>query len=286
MIAAALLWGSVGVTVGIIGRVAATNALVIGFLRLAIAGPAITLIHLLTVRTNPVRFAPRDWRIVVTMGAAMAAYQVTEFAAIPRLGVTRTILLAICTAPVFIALFAALALRELPVPRTLPPMAITLVGTALLVSGGATGDSTAPLVGVVLGLAAAASYAAFTVAGRAIAGQYPPTQSTAVAFSLGAVALLPFAAGTGAASFALGGQGWALIVLLGIVPTAFAYVLFLRGLRTVPAATAGFLSLLEPLGAAVLAMLLFGERLGVSGIVGAVLLLGGLAALLMGTGNR
>lgn len=276
---AALSWGSVGVTVQGINRVATTTALVIGFLRLVIAGPTLALVHTRTTHAHPLRFARRDVPVVGIMGFAMAAYQVTEFAAIPRLGVTRTILLAICVAPIFIALFAALALRERPAARALPPMALTLVGTALLVGSGGTEATPISALGVALALGAAASYAAVAVASRAVAGRYPPAQTTAVAFTFGALLLLPLAVSSGRAAFALGGRGWLLVALLGLVPTALGYLLFLRGLRTVPAATAGVIGLLEPLAATILAALLFGERLAPLGIGGALLLLIGLALL-------
>jgi DME family drug/metabolite transporter len=57
---------------------------------------------------------------------------------------------------------------------------------------------------------------------------------------------------------------------------AAAYWFFVTGLRRVSAATAGTLSLVEPLVAAALAVLLLGERPSAPVATGAVLLLGGL----------
>ncbi len=63
---------------------------------------------------------------------------------------------------------------------------------------------------------------------------------------------------------------------LGPVTAALAYWFFVTGLRRVSAATAGTLSLAEPLVAAVLAVVVLGERLSAPVTAGAVLLLGGL----------
>src|SRR4029077_5146155 len=52
-----------------------------------------------------------------------------------------------------------------------------------------------------------------------------------------------------------------LLVALGTGPTAVAYTLYFRGLRTAAASTAARLALLEPLTGAILAALLLGERL-------------------------
>jgi DME family drug/metabolite transporter len=68
-----------------------------------------------------------------------------------------------------------------------------------------------------------------------------------------------------------------LVVWLGLVCTALAYVLFVRGLRDVPASTAGTLSLAEPLVAVTVSALVLGERLAALTIVGGSLLLAGIA---------
>jgi drug/metabolite transporter, DME family len=57
-----------------------------------------------------------------------------------------------------------------------------------------------------------------------------------------------------------------------LCPTALAYVLFVRGLRSVPATAATIATLLEPLTSTILAWLLFGERLGRLGAWGGLLL--------------
>lgn len=74
--------------------------------------------------------------------------------------------------------------------------------------------------------------------------------------------------------------GW-----VGVVATAGAYVLFARGLTRTRAATAGTLSLAEPLTAAVLGVILLAERPSGAGLAGACLLALGLAltAVLGGT---
>ncbi|MBC8076377.1 MAG: EamA family transporter, partial [Chloroflexales bacterium] len=74
--------------------------------------------------------------------------------------------------------------------------------------------------------------------------------------------------------------GWMMLVYLGLVPTALAYVLFLRGMRTTSATVASIVTLLEPLTSTALAWLIFGERFGPLGFVGAALLLGAIGLLM------
>jgi drug/metabolite transporter, DME family len=95
---------------------------------------------------------------------------------------------------------------------------------------------------------------------------------------VGAVALLPAVLLEGA-SFAFSPAAWALLLYLGIVPSALAYVLFTLGMRTTVATVASLVTLIEPLTAALLAWLLFGEQLGSLALVGAGLLLGAVLLL-------
>ncbi|HSE92494.1 MAG TPA: EamA family transporter, partial [Methylomirabilota bacterium] len=69
------------------------------------------------------------------------------------------------------------------------------------------------------------------------------------------------------------------LLYLGAVTTAGAYALYAAGLRMVPASVAGVVTLLEPLTATLLAVLVFGERLGLTGAIGAALLLSAIALL-------
>jgi DME family drug/metabolite transporter len=57
------------------------------------------------------------------------------------------------------------------------------------------------------------------------------------------------------------------MLALALVPTALAYTCYFRGLHQTSPAMGSVLALLEPLTAAVLAALLFGEQLGISGLV-------------------
>ena len=72
----------------------------------------------------------------------------------------------------------------------------------------------------------------------------------------------------------------------GAVTTAAAYAIYSIGLRRVPASVAGIVTLLEPLTATLLGVLIFGERLGSAGIVGALLLLSALGLLAAGAGRQ
>ncbi len=283
---AALIWGTTGIAVSLLYRMADTNALAVGFGRLLLAAPALALLARILVGPNFWRVQRAHLGPIGLIGMAFAGYQVAYFAAIPRLGVAAAVLINICSAPIFTALLARIFLRERLGPATLAAMAGAIGGTVLLVGGAPEAASSADLLlGAALALTAGACYSLVVLGSRVVAPHYHPLQPITLAFSLGALLLLPIALNAGFGS-GYGAQGWGLLLYLGLFPTALAYGLYLRGMRTVTATTAATLTLLEPLGSATLAVLFLGERLAPAGLFGAALLLGSMALLFVRPAER
>ena len=67
---------------------------------------------------------------------------------------------------------------------------------------------------------------------------------------------------------------YALLAVLGVVHTGFAYALYFGAIRDVNAQTAAILSYLDPVLSILLSALVLRERLDVFSIIGAVLILG------------
>lgn len=276
---AALSWGTIGIAVSMLYAVAETNPFSVGFLRLMIAAPALLLLCRWMV-------GPGFWRVqrahllpMTMIGVAFAGYQIAYFAAIPRLGVAAAVMINICSAPVFTAVLAAIFLGERLNWAIGLALLGAITGTALLVGGAPqAGDPREIWLGALLALSAGFCYSLVALGGRVVAPHYHPLQPIALAFSLGALLLLPPAL-IGGLVLSYPPTGWLLLLYLGLVPTALAYGLYLRGLRSVPATVAAILSLLEPLGSTALAVLLLGERLGSLAIGGASLLLASMALL-------
>jgi DME family drug/metabolite transporter len=124
-----------------------------------------------------------------------------------------------------------------------------------------------------------------TMCSRALAGRYHPLQPITIGFTAGALLLLPFALATGFV-VSYSPAGWVLLLHLGLLPTALAYVLFLAGIRHTTATVATLVTLLEPLTGTALAWVLFGEQLGGAGLLGAALLLGAIMLLYRGEARR
>jgi DME family drug/metabolite transporter len=286
---AAVSWGTTGATMTLLSREAAASPLLVGWCRLAIAAPFLVLAAAGAARLGARQLPRRPWPspadlpLCAALGLAMAAYQVCFFRAVTLVGVAAAALLAICSAPLVIAVLAALLLGERLTPRVRLSLGTAVAGTALLVIGPrGLGEIAGHFgLGALLALGAGVSYAVYAVAAKGLLARVTPLAVSAITFTLAAALLAPalLAEPAPARAFA---AGWPLLLYLGLGPTAVAYALFTAGLRRVPATAAGIVSLLEPLTATTLGLLVFGERLGPLGVTGALLLLLALALLSRG----
>ncbi len=97
-------------------------------------------------------------------------------------------------------------------------------------------------------------------------------------FGLAAVPLVVLALAVGGDHLAEA-RNWPVFLYLALVPTVLGHAAYAAGLRSVSASVGTLVSLLEPVVAAVLAVVVVGEHLGALGWVGVVLVVAGLAVL-------
>jgi DME family drug/metabolite transporter len=269
-----VLFGTTG-TARALGA-ATASPLAVGALRIALAGAV--LVGLALVTGAPLRRClGREVRGATLAGAgSVAAYQACFFAAVKLSGVALGTLVAIGSAPVLAGLLG-LTLGERPTRAWMLATALAMAGCILLLAPtGATGVNPA---GTVLALGAGASYAAFTVASRRVVlHTRSPDAVMAAFFCGGALLLLPVLA-VQDLHWVASWHGVATVAWLGLVATALAYWLFARGVARLSAATATTLDLAEPLTAAVLGVVLLGERLSVQTLLGAGFVGAGLLVL-------
>lgn len=283
---AAASWGTTGATMAWLARDADASPLLVGWSRLAIAAPCLVLAASVVPRPGARHATRRRWParadlpLCAALGLAMAAYQVCYFRAVTLTGVAAAALLAICSAPLLIAVLATLFLGERLGPLGQLSLGMAVAGTALLVVGPrGLGEVAGHFgLGALLALGAGVSYAVYAVAAKGLLARVAPLSVSAITFALAAMFLAPALLGEPAPGRAIA-AGWPLLLYLGVGPTAVAYALFTAGLGRVPATAAGIVSLLEPLTATTLGLAVFGERLGAVGLAGALLLLAALALL-------
>ncbi len=278
VVLAALCWGTAGLSGRVVADRSGLSALDIAWYRLAIGAVALFAAWAATARRRgpavPVT-RPVAGRLVL-IGAGLAAYQLAYFSAVERAGVSIATLVALGLAPLLVAVGGTLLGAGRPNRATLVALGVALVGLTLLVGVSAGADTgTTVLLGALTASGSALGYAVVTLAGGGVPAGVPVTLA---GFAGGALLLTPVVLAEGL-TVPSDGVALAVLLYLGLVPSALAYGLFFTGVRTVPGAVASIVTLLEPLTATVLATAFLGERLEPAAVAGGVLLLAAVAGL-------
>ncbi|MEU0518924.1 EamA family transporter [Streptosporangium sp. NPDC006007] len=259
VVGAAVLWGTAG-TAGLLAAGVdpvslASARLVVGGLVLgAVAGPALRLL-------------PRRG-LLVSAAVAVAAYQLCFFAAVGLTGVAVGTVVAIGSGPVFTGLLSWLLDGHPPTRRWAGATAVAIAGCAVLTGGGGE----ARVDGVLLALLGGLLYAFYAVTAARVIGAGAPSNAVMGAmFGGAAVVMFPVLLWTGTA-WLTEPRGLLTALYLGCATTALAYLLYGRGLRATPVAIAATLALAEPAVAALLGVVVLGERLTPVSAGGLVLL--------------
>ena len=128
--------------------------------------------------------------------------------------------------------------------------------------------------GILFGLGAAVLYAAVVILNKLMPG-IDANRKTVIQLLSAAIVLFPYILLTGQGSFAgLSPTGFLMLGIVGIVHTGIAYLLYFGSMDGLNAQTLALFSYLDPVTALILSALILQESLTVSGIIGAVLILG------------
>jgi drug/metabolite transporter, DME family len=281
LVLSGLLWGTGGLTGSLLGREAGLSALAVAAYRLTAGGLLIVAVRALAGRPWPAGRAA--WTRIAVIGLLAALYQSCYFTAVSLTSVPLATLVAIGAAPVIV--LGANRVTGRPAGRLAgATTALAVSGLGLLVGLPSGFGETRVLASAGMAVLAAAGFAAVTLTGSRPVPGLDDLTLTGFGFTAGGLVLMPLAQLAGGVGFRPAPASIGLLVALGTGPTAVAYTLFFRGLRTAAASTAALLALLEPLTGAVLADLLLGERLSMSGMAGAAAI--GTAVIVTVQANR
>jgi DME family drug/metabolite transporter len=222
-------------------------------------------------------------------GLLVAIFEVGFQYAIAGVGVAPAVAL-LYTAPVTVAILARILLGEALTPARIVIAIVVMIGVTLTVTGYMTtgGEPTAAAnassfrIGIVAGLLTALSYAGTTLLARYAVPRYGAARVLFLEIGGGTLvlaALLPLTGHT--PQPAATAAGWLYIALLGIGAVLAANFCFFAGVRRIDAAPTAVAASIEPVVGAVLALLLFDQRLTALGWLGLVMVVAGVSG-----GNR
>jgi len=194
-----------------------------------------------------------------------------------RLTTAATVALMFGTLPIFVALIAqALGVERLRLRHWVATV-VSFSGVAL-VAAGSSGGLGGDLGGILLGLGAAATWAAYSVAIGPLMQRYSPYRISAFMLLAGSVPLLVSSIGQLVAQDwgALGGLAWAAFVYSLLFSLVFTNVMWFEAIDRVGAARASLYANLNPFLGAFFALVVLSEEMGPLQFAGGLVIAAGI----------
>lgn len=176
-------------------------------------------------------------------------------------------------APVFVTIAAPFILKERITISKFLCVIMALLGMFCIVGVGSL-NGKSDVIGIAYGLAAAAFYASVILMNKFLKG----IESIEITFTqliIAAITLLPYVIiSEGIKIFHVPLTSIPYILILGIVHTGLAYLLYFSSLQGLKGQTIAVLSYIDPVFAVLISAFLLKENLGIFQIIGGILILG------------
>lgn len=247
-------------------------------LRLALASVVFLVAIAWQRRPETPRLNQAEWRrIAVLGGVGHLLYQLCFLGGVARTSVANSSLMLGCS-PVIIAILASVAGHERLRRTQWIGAALSLAGIYVLVGRRATW-SMATLSGDLLMLASVICWSLYSVAAQPLLRRHSPLIITGWSMVTGTVLYVVMAVPALRATdwLAISARSWALMAGSSILALAFAYIVWYTGVQRIGSSRTALYSNLTPIVAMVVAVVWLGERTGGVQIMGAILILSGLA---------
>ncbi|RHR20600.1 DMT family transporter [Clostridium sp. AF19-22AC] len=230
---------------------------------------SLSLFFLLKVKRARVRLDKgRDYILMITAGIVLAVHWTTFMQSIQ----TSTVAvgtLTFSTFPLFVTFLEPVLFHERLKSSSVVSAVVMLAGVLLIVPEFHLGNTMTQ--GVIWGMAGSLSYAVLSLMNRMFMEKYTSSLTAFYEQATAAVVLLP-------SLFLLkpvvSGKDILVLVLLGVVFTAFAHTMYIEGLKHVKVQTAGIISGLESVYGIIAAFLFLCEKPGIKELAGGVIILG------------
>ena len=270
VVIAAVLWGTTGTAATFAPQV---SPLGIASVTMGVGGLLLALVAARPIARHKTELF-NNRLLVLAAAVNVAIYPLAFYSSMKLSGVAVGNVISIGLAPIAAALIEWTFDKQPLNRRWLISIAFGITGVVCLATAkpASSFENTATSwhnnVGILLGLVAAFTYAMYSwIARRLIDRGIASRAAMGSMFGLGALLLMPVLFVTGAPLLA-SVNNFSVGLYMAVVPMFIAYLLFGRGLTVVRASLATTITLLEPVVAALLAVMVVGEKLSLTGWFG------------------
>jgi len=248
-----IIWGSLGLFV----RNISLSSLDTAFLRAIIASSFLLLFKLFS-KKHINKTSLKDLILLILSGVLIAVNWLLLFQAYKYTTIANATL-CYYTAPIFVILLSPIVLKERLTLKRLFSVFISLSGLGLIISQNTSSQVSSynhPL-GFLLGISAAALYASIILINKKIIN-FSGVDRTVVQIFVSAIFLLPLVLYRNEIHIT-GMEMLLTILILGVLHTGIAYLLYFSAIEKVSAQKASLLSYIDPISAVLFGTLFLGE---------------------------
>ncbi len=263
-------------TIGLFKRFVPVTSGELALYRAVLAAVLLIGVLLVTRQKIPFKAIGKQIPLLLLSGAAMGVNWILLFEAFNHTSVALGTI-SYYFAPVIVTLLCPLLFREKLTAKQIICFLISMAGLVIITFAAEQGGDVAgrnDLVGILFGLGAAVFYASVILLNKFIKG-VEGLHRTLLQFVAAIVTLTPYVALTSGVT--LGGMdatGWLCLLIVGLVHTGLAYVLYFPSIKELPGQKAAILSYIDPLVAVIVSVLILREPMNAWQWVGGAMILG------------
>jgi drug/metabolite transporter (DMT)-like permease len=260
-------------TSAILVKVSSADAGVIAFYRLLFTILLMSPIFLLKYRGELKKVTPKDWGYAAAAGFFLAFHFILWFESLNYTSVASSTVL-VTLQPLFAFLGTYIFFKEKFSKIALLSGALAISGS-VIISWGDFRISGMALWGDLLALMACALVTAYLLFGQNVRKRLSLITYTFIVYMISTIVLFIYVLLKGEKLGPYPKEEWIYFLLLAIIPTLLGHTLFNWSLKWLSTSTISMAILFEPIGAALLAYYLLGEKVIISQVIGGgVILIG------------
>jgi len=232
----------------------------------------ITLLSVLAVFSRgSLRIQKTDILLFAAFGLfGVALQRISYFYAVNLTTVTTAAIL-FYTYPVFVTLTASAFMKEKISLFQIAAILMTFLGVALVVKVYDTSTLSNNALGIAFGVLSSILFIIYFMMVKKLRNRYASWTITLYGELVGAIVLTPIIAVSTSQILAFPYQLWLIILIIALVPSLLAYLLYSTAVKHVKASKGSTLGVIEPLSAALLSSALLGENIESPQIVGIII---------------
>ena len=260
-------------TIGLFRRIIPLPSALIACARGLLGGLALVVFMIIRRPSGKVKIPAAAFLWLCISGAVMGFNWILLFEAYNYTTIA-TATLCYYMQPTIVVILSPLLFHEKLTRKKIIFTVIAVAGMVLVSGVTEGGSQPGSTKGIVLGLGAAALYAVVVIMNKKIVGIDALPKTVIQLFSAGMV-MIPYLFATDGFKFEdFSFRTAVMLLIVGIVHTGIAYILYFGSLPGIPAQTAAIFSYIDPVSAMVFSALLLGETMNLSGIIGAFMIIG------------